>query len=152
MNDAECPVCGASEFQELSYRFCWQPVTLGDKIEDGPTDWGSFDYGDDVAVVGVSCTSCDTTWPTYDDLAKAIKGEPHVTGQIPVTFGEVLPEPTDVNSRLSRAVEQIAAAGVTLGEMMNRALDDGRTDDARNLVEQMAVVSACRRHLGTLVH
>ena len=91
MNDAECPVCGHSdEFQELAYRVTWQPITLdAASVADGPTDWGSFDYSDDVPVVGVNCTYCDTTWPTYGELAKAIKGEPHATGQITVTWGEV---------------------------------------------------------------
>lgn len=82
-SDLKCPRCGESEFQELSYRYCWQPVALDARtLADGPEDYGSFDYGDDAFVVGVLCTSCDTTWSSYDDLAKALAGEAHATGEL----------------------------------------------------------------------
>lgn len=77
----DCPECGARNWQELSYRDTWQPVTLDDAAE--PDDYSSFDYGDDSWVYGVECRSCYNSWPSYTDLRLAMLGEPHATGVLP---------------------------------------------------------------------
>lgn len=80
----ECPDCGADAFQELSYRWTWQPVTVEldaagvlDQVE-----YGSFDYGDDCHVSGVECRECGACWVTYEDLAKNLRGEEHKRGEL----------------------------------------------------------------------
>jgi hypothetical protein len=85
--DVNCPNCGAQEFQEISYRYTWQPVTL-DVTDDGvdTVDYGSFDYGDDVMVVGVGCYGCDEVWRSYEDLAKALRGQKHTKGEFEPIF------------------------------------------------------------------
>lgn len=85
-----CPKCGESSFQEFAYRFTWQPVLL-EVCDDGSLDqveYSSFNYGDDVWMVAVECQDCEEQWPTYDDLRKAIAGEPHKTGTLEATFSE----------------------------------------------------------------
>jgi len=50
-----CPECGSSDnWEEDAYRFTWQPV-VGLRRDGSGDDYSSFDYGDDVHVVGWNC-------------------------------------------------------------------------------------------------
>lgn len=72
-NPSRCPSCGAEgEFQELSDRPTWQPVSFKHEGEWSgliPIDYGEFDYGDEVRVTGYRCTGCGSEWPTVEVLA-----------------------------------------------------------------------------------
>jgi hypothetical protein len=61
-----CPKCNGENFQEIAYRYTWQPV--GSLKPDGEADdYGEFDYGDDVFVVGWECVDCN--WSAEGDTA-----------------------------------------------------------------------------------
>lgn len=59
-----CPRCGADNMQEQSYRYTFQTVYGLDAEGDG-ADYDSFDYGDDVWVIGWECRSCQ--WAAIGD-------------------------------------------------------------------------------------
>ena len=62
-----CPQCGSSEYlREQAWRSTWQPVT-GLRADGNADDYDSFDWGDEVLVVGYSCVNCG--WIDYADLS-----------------------------------------------------------------------------------
>lgn len=61
-----CPECGSSdELRELAYRYTWQPVR-GLTSDGDAEEYETFDYADDVQVIGWDCR-CG--WSAEGDLA-----------------------------------------------------------------------------------
>jgi hypothetical protein len=75
-----CPMCGANGWRScrIAGRGSRSRSSDADAIE--PVDYGSFDYGDDVWFFGVERGACYAVWPSYAELLKAVKGEPHRDG------------------------------------------------------------------------
>jgi hypothetical protein len=102
---------------------------------------------------GLTGSDCQTALDKlYEGIKPTTNGLTYMLGQHPslIDVSEDgwltrLDDCTDVNGHLSRATDHIVKATLLLAEMANRADEDGRGDDLRNLIEQITELGIARR-------